>query len=71
MDELTRTPHDALFRGVFGDRANALDVLMAVLPPEVAGRLEAGSIEPLAETFVDGRLRTTIGGSRGGCRAHH
>ena len=50
------TPHDALFRGVFGDREHAFAHLRTLLPDAVARALEPGSLEPLAETFVDGRL---------------
>ncbi|MDY0063261.1 MAG: Rpn family recombination-promoting nuclease/putative transposase, partial [Myxococcota bacterium] len=50
------TPHDALFRGVFGDPGHAFAHLRTLLPDAVARTLESGSLEPLAETFVDGRL---------------
>ncbi len=50
------TPRDALFRGVFGDREHAFTHLRTLLPDAVARALESGSLEPLAETFVDGRL---------------
>jgi len=50
------TPHDALFRGVFGDPEHAFAHLRTLLPDAVARALESGSLEPLAETFVDGRL---------------
>ena len=51
------TPHDAVFKRVFGVPANAASQLRAVLPPDLAGRLDLGRLAPAPGSFVDGSLR--------------
>ena len=47
------SPHDAVFRRVFGVPANAASQLGAVLPPDLAGRLDLGRLAPVPGSFVD------------------
>ena len=51
------TPHDAVFRRVFGVPANAASQLRAVLPPSLAGRLDLGRLARVPGSFVDEALR--------------
>jgi len=51
------TPHDAVFRRVFGVPANAASQLGAVLPPGLAGRLDLGRLAPVPGSFVDEALK--------------
>ncbi|HEY8471424.1 MAG TPA: Rpn family recombination-promoting nuclease/putative transposase [Natronosporangium sp.] len=50
-------PHDAVFRRVLGEPANAASQLRAVLPAELVGRLELDQLTPVPAGFVDGTLR--------------
>ncbi len=51
------TPHDSVFRRVFGVPANAASQLRAVLPPDLAGRLDLGRLAPVPGSFVDEALK--------------
>jgi len=51
------TPHDAVFRRIFGVPANAASQLRAVLPPDLAGRLDLARLAPAPGSFVDESLR--------------
>jgi predicted transposase YdaD len=51
------TPHDSVFRRVFGVPANAASQLRAVLPPGLAGRLDLGRLAPVPGSFVDEALK--------------
>jgi hypothetical protein len=51
------TPHDSIFRQVFGVPANAASQLRAVLPPGIAGRLDLGRLARVPGSFVDESLR--------------
>jgi predicted transposase YdaD len=51
------TPHDAVFRQVFGVPANAVSQLRAVLPADLAARLDLGKLAPVPGSFVDEALR--------------
>ena len=51
------TPHDSVFRRIFGVPANAASQLRAVLPPDLAGRLDLGRLAPVPGSFVDEALR--------------
>ena len=50
------TPHDALFRGIFGQPEHAAAELRAVLPQAVAAQLDLTTLAPLPATFVDEAL---------------
>lgn len=50
------TPHDALFRGIFGQPEHMAAELRAVLPPEVLAQLDLATLAPLPTTFVDAAL---------------
>jgi hypothetical protein len=51
------SPHDSVFRRVFGVPENAASQLRAVLPPGLAGRLDLGRLAPVPGSFVDEALR--------------
>jgi predicted transposase/invertase (TIGR01784 family) len=51
------SPHDALFRRIFGVPANAASQLGAVLPPDLADRLDLSRLAPVPGSFVDEALR--------------
>lgn len=51
------SPHDALFREVLGVPVNAASELRAVLPPELADRLDLDRMERCPGSFVDEELR--------------
>jgi predicted transposase/invertase (TIGR01784 family) len=51
------TPHDSIFRQVFGVPANAASQLRAVLPPGLAGRLDLARLARVPGSFVDEALR--------------
>ena len=51
------TPHDSVFRRIFGVAANAASQLDAVLPPGLAGRLDLSRLAPVPGSFVDEALR--------------
>jgi hypothetical protein len=51
------TPHDSVFRRIFGVPANAASQLRAVLPPGLAGRLDLGRLTPVPASFVDEALK--------------
>ena len=51
------TPHDAVFRQIFGVPANAASQLRAVLPPDLAARLDLGRLARVPESFVDEALK--------------
>lgn len=50
-------PHDALFRQVFSDPANAASQLRSVLPTELVERLDLDRLERCPGSFVDEELR--------------
>ena len=50
------TPHDSVFRQIFGVPENAASQLRAVLPPGLAGRLELGRLARVPGSFVDEAL---------------
>jgi Putative transposase, YhgA-like len=50
-------PHDAVFRRVLGEPANAASQLRAVLPAGVVARLDLGRLARVSGSFVDGDLR--------------
>lgn len=47
------TPHDALFRGIFGQPEHAAAELACVLPPELLACIDCATLAPLPATFVD------------------
>jgi hypothetical protein len=51
------TPHDAVFRQVFGVPENAASQLRAVLPPGLAGRLALDRLARVPGSFVDEALK--------------
>jgi hypothetical protein len=51
------TPHDSVFRQVFGVPENAASQLRAVLPPGLAGRLDLGRLARVSGSFVDEALK--------------
>jgi predicted transposase YdaD len=51
------TPHDSVFRQVFGVPENAASQLRAVLPPGLAGRLDLGRLTRVPASFVDEALK--------------
>jgi predicted transposase YdaD len=51
------TPHDAVFRRIFGVTANAVSQLRAVLPPALAGRLDLDQLTRVPASFVDEALK--------------
>jgi predicted transposase/invertase (TIGR01784 family) len=50
-------PHDSLFRFVFGKPVHAASELRAVLPQQLAERLDLASLRPVNGSFVDEELR--------------
>jgi Putative transposase, YhgA-like len=51
------TPHDSVFRRIFAVPANAASQQRAVLPPELAARLDLARLAPVPGSFVDEALR--------------
>jgi hypothetical protein len=51
------TPHDSVFRQIFGVPENAASQLRAVLPPGVAGRLDLDRLSRVPAIFVDEALK--------------
>ncbi|MGH3186691.1 MAG: Rpn family recombination-promoting nuclease/putative transposase [Streptosporangiaceae bacterium] len=51
------TPHDSVFRRIFGVPANAASQLRAVLPADLAARLDLGQLAPVPASFVDEALK--------------
>ena len=51
------SPHDAVFRRIFGVSANAASQLRAVLPQGITARLDLGRLAPVPGSFVDEDLR--------------
>jgi len=51
------SPHDAVFRRIFGVPANAASQLRAVLASGIAARLDLGRLAPVPGSFVDEDLR--------------
>ena len=51
------TPHDSVFRQVFGAPANAASQLRAVLPPALATRLDLDRLTRVPASFVDEALK--------------
>jgi predicted transposase/invertase (TIGR01784 family) len=49
-------PHDSLFRFVFGKPVHAASELRAVLPPQLADRLDLTNLRPVNGSFVDEEL---------------
>jgi predicted transposase/invertase (TIGR01784 family) len=50
-------PHDAVFRRVLGEPANAASQLRAVLPQALVGRLDLDRLARVSGSFVDATLR--------------
>lgn len=50
-------PHDAVFRRILGEPANAASQLRAVLPDALLGRLDLGRLARVPASFVDDALR--------------
>ena len=50
-------PHDALFKAVFSEPANAKGELVSLLPGSIVDALDLDSIEPVPASFVDEALR--------------
>ena len=51
------TPHDSVFRRIFGVPENAASQLRAVLPPGLAARLDLDRLAPVPGSFVDEALK--------------
>jgi len=51
------TPHDSVFRRIFGVPANMASQLRAVLPPDLAARLDLGRLTKVPASFVDEALK--------------
>jgi Putative transposase, YhgA-like len=51
------TPHDSVFRRIFGVPENAASELRAVLPPDLAARLDLGRLTRVPASFVDEALK--------------
>jgi len=51
------TPHDSLFKKIFGKPEHAASQLRAVLPRRLTGRLDLGRLAQVPGTFVDEALR--------------
>ena len=51
------SPHDAVFRRIFGVSANAASQLRAVLPPGITARLDLHQLARVPGSFVDEDLR--------------
>ncbi|HZN40512.1 MAG TPA: Rpn family recombination-promoting nuclease/putative transposase [Planctomycetota bacterium] len=52
------SPHDALFRGIFGAPARAAELLRHLMPARCALRIDWSSLRAVDRSFVDERLRT-------------
>jgi predicted transposase YdaD len=50
-------PHDAVFRRMLGEPANAASQLRAVLPTELVDKLDLGQLTRIPGSFVDTKLR--------------
>ena len=50
---MTSTPHDALFKAIFSEPADAAVELRSLLPPELAARIDWSSLRLLPGSFVD------------------
>lgn len=50
------TPHDALFRGIFGQAEHAAAELAAALPRQLLAELDLATLRALPSTFVDAAL---------------
>lgn len=53
----TLTPHDSLFKKIFGKPEHAASQLCAVLPAPLTARLDLGRLAQVPGTFVDDSLR--------------
>lgn len=51
------SPHDSVFRRIFGVSENAASQLRAVLPSDLAGRLDLGQLAQVPATFIDESLK--------------
>jgi hypothetical protein len=51
------TPHDSVFRRIFGVPENAASQLRAVLPPDLAARVDLGRLATVPASFVDEALQ--------------
>jgi predicted transposase/invertase (TIGR01784 family) len=51
------TPHDSVFRRIFGVPENAASQLRAVLPPDLASRLDLDRLTRVPASFVDEALK--------------
>jgi predicted transposase/invertase (TIGR01784 family) len=52
-----KNPHDALFRGVFGDPQRAGELLRSLLPKDIVAATDWSSLELVDACFVDEELR--------------
>lgn len=57
MAETLSNPHDRFFRQALSRQDVATDFLRHYLPPEAAALVNLSSVEPLADTFIDGGLQ--------------
>lgn len=51
------SPHDSVFRRIFGVPENTASQLRAVLPPDLADRLDLGQLSQVSATFIDESLK--------------
>jgi hypothetical protein len=51
------TPHDSVFRRIFGVPENAASQLRVVLPPDLAARLDLDQLTRVPASFVDEALK--------------
>ena len=54
---ITYRPHDALFKGVFGNKKEATELLKSHLPPEVLAKIDLSKIEIVNSDFIREDLR--------------
>ncbi|MEM7589663.1 MAG: Rpn family recombination-promoting nuclease/putative transposase, partial [Myxococcota bacterium] len=55
--DLPQTPHDALFKEVFSNPANAASELKFLLPPAIARQLDLSCLTLQPGEFIDKQLR--------------
>jgi predicted transposase YdaD len=51
------SPHDAVFRRILGEPANAVSQLRAVLPDALVDRLDLDRLTRVSGSFVDTKLQ--------------
>lgn len=57
MAQTLSNPHDRFFRQTLSRQDVATDFLRHYLPPEAAALVNLSSVEPMADTFIDGGLQ--------------